>query len=303
MTRRVHILGAPLDLGAGRRGVDMGPSALRLTHLGARLRELGLEVVDQGNVDVAVAEATGPGDPRCRYLDEVAATCRQVFEHVQRTVRDGAIPLTLGGDHSIAVGSVGAVSATHAARGERIGLLWIDAHADINTPETTPSGNVHGMPLAISLGMGADSFVKMRGFYPKVHPDKVALIGVRDLDPGERRNIAESGLHVFTMNEVDRRGFSSVMEEALAIATNGTQAVHVSFDMDVVDPVLAPGVGTPVRGGLSYREAHLAMELIAESKRLTSLEVVEANPILDVKNSTADLGVELILSALGKRIM
>jgi arginase len=281
----------------------MGPSALRLTHLGARLQELGLEVVDQGNVDVAVAEATGAGDPRCRYLDEVATTCRQVYEHVQRTVREGAIPLTLGGDHSIAVGSVGAVSATHAARGERIGLLWIDAHADINTPETTPSGNVHGMPLAVLLGAGPPALVEIGGPGRKVAPENVALVGIRALDEEEKRAVRASGIHAYTMTDIDRRGIFDVMREALERILDGTAGVHVSLDADGLDPEIAPGVGTPVRGGISYRESHLALEMVAETGRLLGFDLVEVNPILDRHNATAELGCELILSAFGKSIL
>ncbi len=246
MIQRVHILGAPLDLGAGRRGVDMGPSALRLTQVGARLQALGLEVVDQGNVDVAVAEATRAGDPQSRYLDEVAATCRQVFEHVRRTVADGAIPLTLGGDHSIAVGSVGAVAAAHAERGARIGLLWIDAHADINTPETTPSGNVHGMPLAALLGRGPGALVEIGGAGPKVAPENVALVGIRALDEAEKRAVRDSGVHAYTMSDLDRRGISDVMREALEHVLSGTAGVHVSLDADGLDPEIEERIEGPV---------------------------------------------------------
>ncbi|MBI1851352.1 MAG: arginase [Planctomycetes bacterium] len=303
MQPSISVLGVPIDLGFGRRGVDMGPSAFRIAGVLERVAALGFHVQDLGDVFCPNPEIIPVGDPKLKYAEEILRLCETTAELVVDILGRGSFPLFLGGDHSMAIGTFAGLAEHYRDKHQTMGVVWLDAHGDMNTPQTTPSGNVHGMPLAISLGMGADSFVKMRGFAPKLIADKVALIGVRDLDPGERRNITESGVHVFTMNEVDRRGFSSVMEEALSIATNGTQALHVSFDMDVVDPLLAPGVGTPVRGGLSYREAHLAMELIAESKRLTSLEVVEANPILDVKNSTADLGVELILSALGKRII
>jgi arginase len=303
MDGTVHILGAPLDLGAGRRGVDMGPSALRLTHLGPRLEELGLRVLDAGNVDVAIAEATSFGDPRCRYLDEVVATCTQVYERVRGAVESGAVPLTLGGDHSIAAGSVAAVSRACAARGERIGLLWIDAHADINTPETSPSGNVHGMPLAALLGLGPQRLAEIGGAGAKVHPSNVVLLGIRALDEPERATLRNAGIKVYTMSDIDRRGISKVMTDALDRVLTGAAGVHLSLDMDGLDPEIAPGVGTPSRGGLSYRESHLAMEMVAETGRLAGFDVVEVNPILDAHNATAELACELVLSAFGKRIL
>jgi arginase len=303
MERAVHILGAPLDLGAGRRGVDMGPSALRLTRLGPRIAELGLQVVDEGNVEVAVAEATGFGDPRCRYLEQVAATCGEIYARVRRSVEAGAIPLTLGGDHSVAAGSVAAVARARDSGGERLGLIWIDAHADINTPETSPSGNVHGMPLAALLGLGPDRLVEIGGPGPKVHPAHVVLLGIRSLDDGERATLRRVGVKVYTMSDIDRRGISTVMTDALDRALSGTAGVHVSLDMDGLDPEIAPGVGTPLRGGLSYRESHLAMELVAETGKLAGFDLVEVNPILDAHNATAELGCELALSAFGKRIL
>jgi arginase len=303
MPHQVHILGAPLDLGAGRRGVDMGPSALRLTHLGPRLEALGHHVLDQGNVEVAVAEATSFGDPQCRYVREVAATCGDIFERVWASVEGGAVPLTLGGDHSIAAGSVAAVAAAHRKRGARIGLLWIDAHADINTPETSPSGNVHGMPLAALLGLGPAALSEIGGPGPKVQPQNVALVGIRALDEAEKATVRASGIHAYTMADIDRRGISAVLTDALAHVLDGTGGVHVSFDIDGLDPEIAPGVGTPVRGGLSYRESHLAMELVAESGRIAGFDLVEVNPILDTHNVTAEMGCELILSAFGKSIL
>jgi arginase len=303
MRRTVHILGAPLDLGAGRRGVDMGPSALRLTHLGQRLEALGLEVVDEGNVEVAQAEATSAGDLHARYLPQVAGTCGQIFERVWASVQAGAIPLTLGGDHSIAAGSVAAVAAAHRGSSGPIGLLWIDAHADMNTPESSPSGNVHGMPLAALLGYGPAALVEIGGPGAKVHPRNVALIGIRAVDGREKEFVRASGVHVYTMADVDRRGISAVLHEALAHVLDGTAGVHVSLDADGLDPEIAPGVGTPVRGGLSYRESHLAMEMVAESGRMLGMDLVEVNPILDAHNATAELGCELILSAFGKRIL
>jgi arginase len=303
MSRPVHILGAPLDLGAGRRGVDMGPSALRLTHLGARLEELGLQVTDEGNVEVAVAEAIDSGDPRARYLREVVASCGQIFERVLASVRAGAVPLTLGGDHSVAAGSVAAVAAHHRSRKERIGLLWIDAHSDLNTPETSPSGNVHGMPLAAIMGLGPTALAELGGPGAKVRPENVALVGIRAVDEREKQNIRAAGVHVYTMADIDRRGISVVFAEALARTLDGTAGVHVSLDVDGLDPEIAPGVGTPVRGGLSYRESHLAMEMVADSARLVGFDLVEVNPILDAHNATALLGCELVLSAFGKRIL
>lgn len=303
MDRSVHILGAPLDLGAGRRGVDMGPSALRLTHLGERLQALGLQAVDEGNVEVAVAEATSPGDPRCRYVDAVAMTCAQIFQRVWASVEAGAVPLTLGGDHSVAAGSVAAVAAAHRRRGHRIGLLWIDAHTDMNTPETSPSGNVHGMPLAALLGAGPKELVEIGGSGAKVAAGNVALIGIRAVDARERDIVRASGVHAYTMADIDRRGISSIVGEALENVLDGTAGVHVSLDVDGLDPEIAPGVGTPVRGGLSYRESHLTMELVAETGKLLGFDLVEVNPILDRHNATAELGCELVLSAFGKRIL
>jgi arginase len=303
MNRRIGVLGIPIDLGLGRRGVDMGPSAFRIAELVPRIASLGLGVQDLGDVICPNPEVVPLGDPKLKYAAAIVQVCEAAAKTTREVLGRGHFPLFIGGDHSQSIGTVAALAEEHRGRGGRMGLIWLDAHGDMNTPATTPSGNVHGMPLAIALGMGDETLVRFLGFSPKVAPEHVALIGVRDLDPGERGIVNDSGVHVFTMSEIDRRGIFSVMEEAIAVATNGTQALHVSFDMDVVDPAIAPGVGTPVRGGLSYREAHLAMELLAESKRLTSLEVVETNPILDVRNSTAALGVELILSALGKVIV
>lgn len=291
VSRRVAIIGAALDLGQTRRGVDMGPSAIRYAGLEARLRGLGLECADLGNVDAAVAEAVEEEDARARYLPQVLETCARVAEQVERVARDGGTPLVLGGDHSIALGTLRGLASVHG----RGGVLWIDAHADLNTPETTPSGNVHGMVLAAALGLGI-------GIEPLVDPARVALVGVRELDPPERDLLRARDLAVWTMSDVDRRGIATVVEEALERVA-GAGFVHLSLDVDAVDPDVAPGVGTPARGGLSYREAHLAMELVAEADVLTSLEVVEVNPILDRGNVTARLAVELVASALGERIL
>jgi arginase len=298
------IIGAPIDLGAGRRGVDMGPSAVRVAGLGKRLAGLGYAVTDLGNVPVAQPEAVddaGPSD--ARYLPQIAASCERLAELVEQSLADGTIPLVLGGDHSIAVGTVAGVSHFFRRSGGKIGLLWMDAHADMNTPQSSPSGNVHGMPLACCVGVGPDSLAGMFGFAPKVDPSNVALVGIRDVDTLERGVVRDTFVRAFTMRDIDERGMRSVIDEAIAIATNGTAGFHLSFDMDFVDPEYAPGVGTPVRGGVTYREAHLAMEVICDSGCMVSMEVVEVNPIIDEVNRTADLAVELILSAMGKKIL
>jgi arginase len=293
----VSILGAPLDLGQARRGVDMGPSAIRYSGLAERLEEIGLEVVDGGNVTAELPEVAGVSDEHARYLPAILESCRALGESVAAMVRDGQMPLVLGGDHSIAMGTLAGLSS-ELGRG---GVLWVDSHGDINTPMSSPSGNVHGMPLAAALGACGFSIDGL-GAAPWVDPGRVALIGVRALDPGEKALARELNLCVLTMADIDRRGIASVMHEALTVA-QGPAFVHLSLDVDVCDPEIAPGVGTPVRGGLSYREAHLAMELIAEAGLLTSLEVVEVNPILDHANATGDLAVELVASALGARIL
>ncbi|MCK6461861.1 MAG: arginase [Planctomycetes bacterium] len=298
-SRGVGILGVPLDLGAGRRGTDMGPSAIRFAGLAERLRRLGVAVHDHGYVAAAAPETRVPGDERLRFGREIVRTCLRLRDRVKWILSSGETPVILGGDHSIAMGSV-AGTAAHADG--RIGLLWIDAHADLNTPETSPSGNVHGMPLAVLLGKGDAALLAIGGRKPVVSARHAALLGVRDVDPGERELIRELGLAVYTMKELDERGTSTCIREALARVTKGTKGFHLSFDMDVLDPEYAPGVGTPVPGGLTYREAHLACELVAETGRLLSMDVVEVNPILDERNRTADLAVQLILSALGKRI-
>jgi arginase len=296
--QRVTVIGAALDLGQDRRGVDMGPSAIRYAGLSARLRELGLEVEDLGNVGTAVAEAIDPGDPRARFLAQVKATCEHVAELVERAVRNDSFPLVLGGDHSVALGTLWGLAAVHGPGG----VLWVDAHGDLNTPQTSPSGNVHGMVLAAALGIGGDEFRSERFPLPAVDPTRTALIGVRSLDRGERELLQEQGLAVYTMTDLDQVGVGVVMREALDHVRGGP-FVHLSFDADVVDPKDAPGVGTPVRGGLGYREAHLAMELVSESGLLGSMDVVEVNPILDNGNETAQLAVELVASALGARIL
>lgn len=299
----VAILGAPLDLGAGRRGVDMGPSALRVAGLGARLGELGFRVEDLGNVGVAQQECAMAGPSSARYLGPIAASCRELAERVKEAVESGKIPLVLGGDHSLAVGTVSGVSAALKARGEGLGVVWMDAHTDMNTPRTSPSGNVHGMPLACLVGSGPRELTHIFDYAPKVAARNVALVGIRDVDLAERALVKKSGVRVFTMREIDERGMKAVMAEALAVANEGTAGFHLSLDMDGVDPREAPGVGTPVRGGFSYREAHLAMEMAADTRRMRSMEVVEVNPVIDEANRTALLAVELTLSAMGKTIL
>ena len=296
--RRIAVIGAALDLGAGRRGVDMGPSAIRYAGLDARLVELGHEYVDRGNVEAAVPEAAPVGDERARFLPEIKATCARVADAVTAAARDGHLPLVLGGDHSVALGSLSGLARASGAGG----VLWLDAHGDLNSPETTPSGNVHGMVLAAVVGLAGPRFHEDGWGLPAIGQGRAALVGVRSLDHGERRVLADFDGRVFTMSDVDRLGLEPVLREALD-RIDGDGFVHVSLDMDVVDPDVAPGVGTPVRGGLSYREAHLALELVAESGLLSSLDVVEVNPILDRENETGKLAVELVASALGARIL
>jgi arginase len=292
----IAVIGAGLDLGAGRRGVDMGPSAIRYAGLDERVAELGRRVEDWGDVETAVAEATQIVDERMRYLPQIKVTCERIAALVARAAQEDYLPLVLGGDHSVALGTLGGMAR---ARGTG-GVLWLDAHGDLNRPETSPSGNVHGMPLAAALGLAGPAFESEE--YPLPAVDRVALVGVRSLDPGERELLAELDACIFTMSNLDRQGIEPAVREALQHVSGGG-FVHVSLDMDVLDPDVAPGVGTPVRGGLSYREAHLALELVAEAGVLSSLEVVEVNPILDRENETAKLAVELVASALGARIL
>ena len=302
--RNLRVIGAPLDLGASRRGVDMGPSAVRVAGLEARLEALGHHVTDAGNIRVEIPETQAVGSTNARYLKQIAETCTRAAEGVEKALEEGAIPILLGGDHSIAAGSVAGVAEFYRRQGHKIGLLWIDAHADINTPETTPSGNVHGMPLAALLGLGPEKLSSIYGFAPKVAAENAVLIGVRDIDAAERENIRRAGMtEVYTMRDIDERGMRAVMEEALRAAGRGTAGYHVSLDMDWIDPEDAPGVGTPVRGGATYREAHLAMEIIADHGRMLSFEIVEVNPVIDEHNRTAELAVELACSAFGKKIL
>ena len=299
----VHLIGVPLDLGGNRRGVDMGPSALRIAGLGERITGLGRVVIDKGDLPTPIRETQHAGDQRKKYVADIANVCQELYDAVFDSLQAGAVPVVLGGDHSLAAGSV-AAGAAWARRGEArpIGLLWVDAHGDMNTPATSLSGNVHGMPLAALLGAEPAELAGIGGFSPKAVSKRTVLMGVRNLDEREKIAVRESHVHVFTMKDIDRKGIASVVEEAVARAGDGTAGLHVSFDMDVCDPSIAPGVGTPVKGGLNYREAHLVMEIVADSGLLTSLDLVEVNPTLDVRNQTAQLGVELTLSALGKQI-
>lgn len=302
--KTIRILGVPLDLGANRRGVDMGPSLLRASGLGERLRRLGHDVVDAGNVPVEIAETRQYGVENARFLEEISRTCRHVRREVFQALERGEIPLVLGGDHSMAVGSIAGVSEYHRKKKkEKIGLIWFDAHADMNTPETSPSGNVHGMPLAASLGYGPKELTKIGGFSPKVSPEKTVLVGIRSIDRKEREIVRESGITVFTMKDIDEMRITRVMDQAVEIASSGTAGFHVSFDMDFCDPSAAPAVGTPEQGGATYRESHLALEKIAESGKMLSMDVAELNPMLDYANRTGEFAIGLILSAFGRQIL
>jgi arginase len=301
--RKIRVIGVPLDLGQSRRGVDMGPSAVRVAGLEARLESLGFVVEDAGNIAVAIPEQKKEGDPHAKYLKEITATCTKHAELVLKTLEGGKTPIVLGGDHSVAVGTVAGVAEFFRRQNQKVGLLWIDAHADINTPESSPSGNVHGMPLAAIMGLEPAELANIFGFSPKVAPENCVLVGVRDIDAAEKENVRKAGIEVYTMRDIDERGMRAVIEEALRAAGRGTAGYHVSLDMDWIDPEDAPGVGTPVRGGATYREAHLAMEIIADHGRLTSFEIVEVNPVIDEHNQTANLAVELTLSVFGKKIL
>jgi arginase len=303
MAQKIRIIGVPMDLGASRRGVDMGPSALRVAGLQARIKQLGLQVEDIGNISVKQPEEMSYGEKRAKYLAEIADACKDLAAIVEKALDENMTPVVLGGDHSIAAGSLSGVAGYFRKKEKKIGLIWLDAHGDINTPESSPSGNVHGMPLAAAMGYGATELVELQGFKPKVEPQNISLVGIRDLDSQEKKLAKKSGVHVFTMRDIDERGMREVMSDALKYAMDDTDGISVSLDMDFVDPSDAPGVGTPVRGGVTYREAHLAMEMLADTEAMVSLEVVEINPVIDEHNRTALLGVELVLSGLGKKIL
>jgi arginase len=301
--RAVHIIGVPLDLGGNRRGTDMGPSAFRIAGIREQLTALGCVVTDKGDVPSPIPEAKGAGDPSKRYVREIAKVCQRLFHTSLASLDEGALPIALGGDHSLAAGSVAAAAAQLRKSGKPLGLLWIDAHGDMNNPSSSGSGNVHGMPLAALLGTGPAELGHFAGEAPAVLAQHTVLVGIRNLDDREKEIVRASKVNVFTMKEIDRLGIAEVMERAIAIATRYTGGFHVSYDLDACDPTVAPGVGTPVKGGLSYREAHVVMEMIAESGKMTSLDLVEVNPALDVRNTTAEFGTELALSALGKNIL
>jgi arginase len=301
--RRVSILGVPCGFGASIAGVDLGPAAMRVARLRQRITQLGYEVRDLGDLRFECPSTPPPTGERPKYLREVTDACVMLAADVKKILGDGEIPVVLGGDHSIAIGSVAGVAAHFRARGQQLGLIWFDAHADMNTPESSPSGNIHGMPLAALLGHGAPQLTDIEGFSPKLDPRFCAHIGARDVDPGERELIRQLGIRFFTMREIDERGMSACVDEAIHIASQAPAGYHVTFDVDALDPGDAPGSGTVVRGGLTYRESHLAMEHVAEAGRMTSIEMVEINTALDINNKTAELGVELILSALGKTIL
>jgi arginase len=292
-----------MDLGADRRGVDMGPSALRYADLNEKLQELGHEVQDLGDMDVIIPEMRHFGDPKAKYLREIADACTHLAQTVLNVYEEGGIPLVLGGDHSIAVGTVSGMSEAFRRDRKQLGLIWFDAHADMNTPEISPSGNVHGMPMASLLGYGPKELTHIFNFSPKLRPENVVMVGIREVDPLERELVKKSGIRVFTMKEIDKRGIGTVLDEAISIVTRGTDGFSATLDADFLDPYESPGVATPVRGGADYREAHLAMEMLADTRKMVSFEITEINPILDERNKTAHFGTELILSAFGKQIL
>ena len=300
--RFIEIIGVPVDLGAGRRGVDMGPSAIRIADLQVRLEALGHQVEDAGDVEVMIPETQQVGEGKLRYKEPILVMCDALRKQVEDALGRGHMPLVIGGDHSIAIGSVAGSAGHFAKSGRSLGLIWFDAHGDANTPETTPSGNIHGMSLAIALGLGDPDLVQLGGRSPKVQPRNTALIGIRDVDPGERETLKRVGVTVYTMRDIDERGMRDVVDEAIGIASDGTDGIHLSVDLDVVDPEDAPGTGTPVWGGITYREAHLAMELVSDRAEIVAIDLVEVNPVLDTQNMTAVLAVELAQSVLGKRI-
>jgi arginase len=301
--RFVEIIGVPVDLGAGRRGVDMGPSAIRIADLEPRLEQLGHKVLDSGDVDVMIPETQKVGAGKLRYKAPVLAASDELRKMVERSLGEGRLPLVLGGDHSIAIGSVAGSTNHFARQGDALGLIWFDAHGDANTPETTPSGNIHGMSLAACLGQGDPDLVNLGERAPKVLARNTVLIGIRDLDPGERDFLKKSGVTVYTMRDLDERGMRDVVDEAIRLASDGTAGVHLSFDLDVVDPEDAPGTGTPVWGGITYREAHLAMEMLSDRAQIVTIDLVEVNPVLDTQNMTGILAAELAQGLLGKRIL
>ena len=301
--QNVRIVGAPMDLGAGRRGVDMGPSAIRLAGLARRLERLGYTVSDAGDVLVPSPETVGIGNDRARYLEPIRDVCDSIRTQVRTALEQDCVPLVLGGDHSIAIGTVSGIAEHYRARSEKIGVIWFDAHADMNTPDSSPSGNIHGMPLSALLGMGHPDLVGLGGFEPKMDRTNTCLVGIRNLDESEKAIVRESGVHAFTMREIDERGMLDVVREAIEHASHGTAGFHLSFDIDGMDPTAAPGVGTPVKGGVNWREAQLFAETVFDSGNMVSMEVTEVNPILDVRNQSGEVAVDVIASAFGNRIL
>lgn len=303
----VELIGVPLDHGAGQRGVAMGPTALRIAGLTQALEKLELNVVDGGDISVPIPELEDAGDPQARYLETISQSCNQLSDRVKGALDGGRLPLVLGGDHSVAVGTISGVAAHYHEQNPgtipKVGVLWLDAHADLNTPATSPTGNIHGMPLACLLGNGPRELTEVGYAGIKLEPHRIVQVGLRDLDPGERRNIRDNNIRAYTMEDVDRRGLPVVLEEAISHALADCDHLHVSFDIDVIDPRFAPGTGTALEGGFTYREAHLAMEMIAETGKVGSLELVEVNPVLDHGNKTAEVGVAILASALGEEIL
>ena len=292
-----------MDLGADRRGVDMGPSGIRIAGAAEALRRLGYTVIDDGDVPVPVPETRDPGAAATKYLTEIREACEALRVRVLAALTAGEVPVVLGGDHSIAIGTVSGIAEFHRARSEPIGLIWVDAHADMNTPDSSPSGNVHGMPLAVLLGIGEPSLVNLGGFAPKVAPQHVALIGIRDLDDTEKAIVRRSGVNAYTMRDIDERGMSAVIQDAIGRASAGTVGFHVSFDLDGMDPAAVPGVGTPVKGGIDWREGNLLLEAVADSRRMLGMEITELNPIVDVRNESGRVAVDMLSSAFGKSIL
>lgn len=301
--KKATIIGVLMDLGADRRGVDMGPSAVRVAELNKRLEELGYDVIDRGNIPVRNPEMIKVTDGHAKYLPEITEACSTLAVKVEAALDERTTPIVLGGDHSIAIGSVSGLSSHYKKSNKRVGIIWFDAHGDMNTPESSPSGNIHGMPYAAILGRGPKELTHIAGFAPKVYAEDCVLIGARSIDSDEANALKVSGIRIFTMRDIDERGMSKVMDEAIEWASRNTAGFHVTMDMDFVDPDFAPGVGTPVPGGPTYRESHLAMEKVADSGKMLSFELTEVNPVLDISNKTAELGVQLILSAFGKKIM
>lgn len=301
---RIRLIDVPMDLGAGRRGVDMGPSALRLAGIKEKIGAMGFSVEDdQDDIFVPIPEHGHVENTNLKFLKEIITTCEHLACRVELAKEEGVFPIVMGGDHSIAIGTIAGLSSYYKKMGKRLGVVWIDAHADMNTPETSPTGNIHGMPLAVNMGLGADELVNLHGKFHKLDPKNVALIGIRDLDREEKKNVKARGVNAYTMADVDRLGIYAVIQEAIAILKGRVDVIHISFDVDGMDPGVAPGVGTPVPGGLRFRETHLIMETLAETGLVESMEITEINPILDIRNQTAETAVEMVCSALGKTIL